>query len=163
MSLTLYEIDAALLACVDLETGEILDIEAFRGLQMERDAKIENMALWIKNLDAEAKAIREEELALADRRKAKESKAESLRAYLGEFLEGKKFSTARVSLSYRSSEAVEIPDEDAFIGMAIERGEYQYLSPQPPKIDRKAVKDAIKNGKEVEVAVLVKRSNLQLK
>ena len=33
----LYEIDQAILDCVDLETGEILDPEKLDALQMERD------------------------------------------------------------------------------------------------------------------------------
>ena len=52
----LYEIDQAILALVDPETGEILDYEAFSELKMKREEKIEGMALWHKNLTAEATA-----------------------------------------------------------------------------------------------------------
>ena len=48
--MTLYEIDAALAALMDPETGEIADIAAFEQLQMDRQTKIENVALWRKNL-----------------------------------------------------------------------------------------------------------------
>lgn len=33
---TLYEIDAAILSCVDLETGEVIDYERLQELQLER-------------------------------------------------------------------------------------------------------------------------------
>ena len=52
---SLYEIEEQILNCVDLETGEIIDEEALANLSMERDTKVENIALWIKNLLAEAK------------------------------------------------------------------------------------------------------------
>lgn len=77
--MTIYEIDARMAGLIDPETGELLDYEAFASLQMEREAKIENMALWYKDLTAEAKAIREEEKALAERRKSAENKAERLK------------------------------------------------------------------------------------
>ena len=46
----LYEIDAEILASVDQETGEILDIEKLDALQMERERKLEGVALWVKDL-----------------------------------------------------------------------------------------------------------------
>ena len=46
--MTLYEIDAAILAAIangtDPETGEINNLDELMGLQMERDQKIENIA-----------------------------------------------------------------------------------------------------------------------
>ena len=68
--MTLYEIDQAIQGLVDPETGELMDYEAFAALQMDRDAKIENMALWYKDLMADAKAIKEEADTLNERRKA---------------------------------------------------------------------------------------------
>ena len=62
--MTIYEIDSRIAELLDPDTGELLDYEAFAALQMEREAKIENMALWYKDLSAEAKAIRDEEKAL---------------------------------------------------------------------------------------------------
>ena len=75
---SLYEIEEQILNCVDLETGEIIDEEALANLSMERDTKVENIALWIKNLLAEAKMVKEEKDNLANRQKVCENKAESL-------------------------------------------------------------------------------------
>ena len=47
--MTLYEIDNAILECIDLETGEIIDTDKLDALQLERETKIENVALWIKD------------------------------------------------------------------------------------------------------------------
>lgn len=56
--MTLYEINNAILECVDMETGEIIDSDKLSELQIALDEKIENVALWIKDLKAEAEAIK---------------------------------------------------------------------------------------------------------
>lgn len=61
--MTLYEIEAQILECaseVDEETGEILDIEKLEALEIEKEKKQENIALWIKNLRAEKEAVKSE-------------------------------------------------------------------------------------------------------
>ena len=157
--MNIYEIEQAILNLVDPETGEITDFEALDNLTIARDEKIENVALWIKNLVAEAKAIREEEKSLAERRKAAENKAESLEKYLEQTLSGEKFSTAKVAISYRKSTAVNIADEETFAKTACPT----YLVYQPAEIDRKAISEALKNGAIIEGAELVERNNMQIK
>ena len=107
----LYEIDNAILDCIDTETGEVIDIDKLNELQLERDTKIENVACWIKDLKAEAEAIKAEKLALAERQKAAENKAESLKKWLAYALDGEKFSTARCSVSFRKTESVEVTED----------------------------------------------------
>ena len=63
----LYEIDQAIESLIDQDTGEVSDFDVFMDLQMAREAKIENVALLIKNLTAEAEAIKAEKNALAER------------------------------------------------------------------------------------------------
>lgn len=155
--MNIYEIEQAIMDLVDPETGEITDFDALDALSMARDEKIENIALWIKNLTAESKAIREEEKALAERRRAAETKADSLQRYLDRILDGNKFSTPRVAISYRKSKAVEIADEDTFIKAGA------YLILQEPKIDKKAISEALKNGTVIAGAELVERNNIQIK
>ena len=80
----LYEINAdldALLDSIDPETGEI-DGDALTALTMERQEKLEGLALKLKNLAAEAEMIKAEEKNLADRRKTVERNRDSLKAYL---------------------------------------------------------------------------------
>ena len=66
----LYDIDQEILACIDDETGEILDVEKLDALQMERERKLEGVALWVKDLKAEAAAVKEEADKLTARKKA---------------------------------------------------------------------------------------------
>ena len=92
MGMTLYDIDAQIAALdgaaeddmlIDEETGELISVsQALDALRMERDEKIENVACWVKNLSAEADAIREEENRLVKRRKAAETKAANLKSWL---------------------------------------------------------------------------------
>lgn len=157
--MNIYEIEQAILDLIDPETGEIKDLSALEELNVARDEKIENIAMWIKNLNAEAKAIRGEEKNLAERRRVAENKSESLKKYLDQTLNGEKFSTAKVAISYRKSDAVEIADEETFIKTA----DATYLVAQDPKIDKKAIKEAIKGGATVKGAELVERNNIQIK
>ena len=55
---TLYEIDTEILNCIDLDTGEILDVERLNALQVEKSKKIENVALYIKELKAENNTLK---------------------------------------------------------------------------------------------------------
>ena len=78
----LYEIDQAILDCVDMETGEILDSEKLTELNMERERKLEGVALWVKDLKAEAAAVKEEADKLTARKKALDNKIESIKNWL---------------------------------------------------------------------------------
>ena len=161
--MSLYNIDAAIMALVDPETGEIMNYDAFAALQMEREQKIEGMALWHKNLVAEAEAIKAEEKKLAERRKDLEVKAEKLKGYLHEALGGEKFSTPRVVCTFRASQGVEIQDEAAFIRTMQENMHFEFLSYKPPTVNRTAITKAIKEGQTVEGAELVSRNNISIK
>ena len=140
--MTLYEIDNEIMNCVDMETGEVIDTDKLNDLQMERDAKIENVALWIKELKAEAEAIKNEKQALAERQRVAENKAESLKNWLAYALNGEKFKTAKCSISYRNSESVEVTEEGLEALMREHEDLLTYKTPEPNK---KAIKDAIKN------------------
>ena len=70
----LYEISQEMLACIDAETGEIIDIEKLSTLAMERDTKIKNIALWIKNLTADMEAYKREKTLLRSGRKPRKTR-----------------------------------------------------------------------------------------
>lgn len=161
--MNLYQIDQAILSLVDQETGEILDYEAFSDLQMAREEKIEGMSLWWKNLTAEAAAIRAEEISLAARRNDLEKKADSLKQYLAEILEGTKFSTARVACSFRKSKSVEITDEAEFIRQMQETQHFEFLKYSAPTINRTEITNALKAGQLVPGAQLIEKNNLSIK
>lgn len=158
--MTIYEIDQALLSLIDPDTGEIGDYGMFCELQMAKESKIENLALLIKNSIAEADAIKAERDNLYEREKAARNKADRLKKYLAEILCGEKFTSPRVAVTFRKSEAVEI-DED-FIEWAREKAGY-LLKYKDPEVNKTAIKEAIKNGTAIEFARIVQNNNIQIK
>ena len=158
--MNIYEIDNAMFSLIDEETGEIKDYEAFEELQMQREEKIENTALWYKSLVAESKAIREEEKALAERRKSLENKAESLKNFVNRTLNGNKFSTSKVAISYRKSTAVEVDDE--FIDYAMKNNS-DLLTYKQPEPNKAVIKEMLQGGFDIPHAELVERNNMSIK
>ena len=157
--MTLYEIDKAILDFefeVDEESGEILNASDLDELKMAREDKIEGISLWIKNLEAEKEAVKHEKDNFADREKRLGKKIESLKGYLTYALDGQKFSTPKVAVSFRKSESVHITDE--------------YLIPDEYKLftvvkkpDKKIIKDALKKGKDIMGCELVEKQNISIK
>lgn len=142
---------------IDEETGEILfDAENLDALQAAFDAKLEACGLFVKNLEADAKAIREEEKALAARRQALERKAERMKDYILRNLDaaGGRFATPRLALSTRKSEIVNVYDLESIP---------QDFLKVTTAADKTAIKKAIKGGAEVSGAAIVEKSNLQIK
>ena len=154
--MTLYEIDRQIAECVDPETGEIADAEVLDALVMEREAKIESVALWIKNLRAEAAAIKAEKDILAARQKAAESKIESLTKYLDHALGGERFETAKCAVSFRKSTETRITDESKI------PPEY-FTETVSRKADKARIKEAIFSGVDIEGAEIVTKLNAQIR
>lgn len=156
--MNLYEIEEAIMACVDTETGEIIDEEQLDKLSMERDEKIENIALWIKNLNAEAAAYKAEKQAFDARQKAAENKAASLKKYLSGYLAGNAYQSAKVAISFRRSESVQINDINT-----IAEFDTRYVKYAEPTADKTAIKKALKEGIMIPGAALVESRNIQIK
>ena len=153
--MTLYEIDQQIMDCIDLETGEIIDAEKLSALQMERDEKIENVALWIKDLKAEIDALKAEKQAFADRQKSAERTLESLNKWLTNALAGEKFKTTKVAVSFRKTKSVQIDNV-----LDLDESFLRYKDPEP---DKKAIKDAIEAGQTVKGAQLVENTSISVK
>lgn len=168
---SLYEIDSKLFElldqgfnseCINPETGEIdfeLAQKYLEDIQEQRDIKIESVALFIKDLAADALKIKNEEVKLKARREAKERKVEVLQNYLASSMLAfgeKKFETPRVALSFKKSEAIEIDDESTLPKEYL-REKITYAP------DKTALKQAIKSGEIIEGVRIVERQNLQIK
>lgn len=153
---TLYEIDAAIMGCIDGETGEVIDPVKLDGLMMQRERKLEGVALWIKNLKADMSALKAEKDAFAEREKQTKAKLESLSEWLTRALDGEKFETPKVKVSFRSSEAVEITDESL-----LPKDYIRVKTETAP--DKVAIKEALKHSFIVPGAELVQNKNIQIK
>ena len=160
----LYDIDAAILDCVDQETGEILDPEKLDALQMEREQKLEGVALWIKDLKAEAEAVKAEADKLTARKKSLENKIDGLKQWLLYALNGEKLKTPRCNVYQTHSQKVVIDDEKALVDMLMTSpfGE-KFLRVKDPEIDKNALKDSMKQGYEYEFAHLEQTESVVIK
>ena len=161
--MTLYEINKQIEALIDPETGEIAEGNAFDQLEMMRDEKLENIALWIKDLSAEEDAIAKEISNLKERKEKAAKKQESLKTLLLRELNGQKFSTPRCAISFRRSQKVEV-DEEQFLKWALEE-DYgdEYLRFKLPEIDKQLLKERLKDGVEIPYARLTENTSVQIK
>lgn len=156
----LYEIDQQILSIleqVDPETGELTDeqFNQLTELNLDREAKIDNLASWYKQTTAEAEAIRNEERTLAERRRVKANQAENIKQYLAFVMAGDKLETPRNRISWRRSQSVDITDETQI--------PEEFLVPQPAKVSKSEISQAIKAGREVPGAMLIEKQNIQIR
>lgn len=157
--MSLYKIDEAILNCVDEETGEILDQETFEKLNMERNAKIENLALWVKNLKAEVLAYKAEKASFEERAKTAENKAKNIEKYLTNLLQGSKFTTNKVSISFRKSSVVDIDDNVVISTLPKEL----IRTKVTVEADKKAIKEYLNDGNELRGIRIKENNNIQIK
>ncbi len=161
--MTIFEIDSRITDLVDPETGELLDFEAFDLLQMERREKIENMALWCKELTAETEAIKNEIGILTKRKQAKERRSLSLLSYIGRILDGEKFETPRCVVTFRRSKALQVENNLSVVGWCRENGYEDCIVLEPPKVSKKAISQLLKDGVDVPYVHFVERLNVGVK
>lgn len=161
--MNLYEIKEEFLELLDaIENGEIPDgaiADTLEGMKGEFDEKIENTACYIKNLKAEADAIKAEENSLKERRQVKEHQIERLKngmmecmSHLGiKKVEGAR---ARVTISTRAGASVLISPD------AVIPEEYQRTKVEPDKV---ALKEALKAGVDIKGVTLVDSRSVTIK
>ena len=151
----LYEINNEIIDCIDMETGEIIALEKLEALQMDRHEKLRNIAFVALNAAADAKAYEEQEKKFAARKKAAKSTVEWAKATLARELAGQKMKEPDFTISFRKSETVEIADLNAVPD--------EFLVPQPPKVDKIGLKEAIKGGAVIGGVTIAEKKNIQIK
>ena len=160
----LYDIDAAILACVDQETGEIFDPEQLDALVMEREQKLEGVALWIKDLKAEAEAVKAEADKLNARKKAIDNKVENLKTWLMYALGGEKLKTVRCNVYQTHSQKLSVPDEPGLISFLQTLNEPEkFLRFKEPELKKDDIKKALKDGYEIPGAALEETEGLVIR
>ena len=164
----LYEIDNVIASILDEisnaidEDGQIIDENLLIKLEQElnvftmaKNDKIENVGLMYKNIQAEAEAVKREKGNFAKRQKALENKAEWLKKYLAGSLQGEKFKTEKIVISYRKSTSLNLEVEA--INLDDEYRDVRYT----PKKD--VIKKAIQSGVEIDGASIIEKQNIQIK
>ena len=160
----LYEIDQEILDCVDLETGEILDTAKLDALQMERERKLEGVALWVKDLKAEAAAVKAEADKLTARKKALDNKIDGLKNWLLFALRGEKLKTPRCNVYYTHNQKVAVENEGKLIEFlqTLEKPE-RFLRFREPELRKDEIKKALKDDYEIPGAILEETESVVIK
>ena len=161
--MTLYEIKDQYLDVLNSsevnEDGEITNIDAIERAEGEFKDKAEAVACYIKSLEAEAKALKDETINLLARMKAKENRAEKLRDYLSFCMTSantERIETPKCNLFFRMSTRAVIDDEDAL--------DEKYIVYKATKtISKQAIKDDLMSGAEITGAHVETVMNLQIK
>ena len=160
----LYEIDQEILECVDLETGEILDSDRLTALQMERERKLEGVALWVKDLNYEAQMVKEEADKMTARKKALDNKIASIKAWLLWALDGEKLKTPRCNVYQTHSQRVTVANEPELIKFlqTLEDPE-KFLRFKEPELKKDEIKKALKEGTIIPGAELETTKSVVIK
>lgn len=137
------------------------------GIEQEFEVKAENIAVFIKELNAEIEALKQEEERLRARRKAKENKTESLKDYLKSCMIciGRlKIDTVKARISIRKNpEAAQFDNEKDFVRMCMENDLDDFLRYKEPEINKTAVKEALKAGEKIPGAELGRTQSIIIK
>lgn len=159
--------------------GDIIeDIEAYKnkmlsawfdtleGIEGEFDEKAENIAVYIKELEAEAKTLKAEKIAVGKRQAQKEKTAEGLRKYLITSMKAigrNKVDMPKAVLSLKNNApSLVVDDEISFINWAQKHND-NLLKYSMPEIKKNDVKTLCKNGEKVPFVHLERKASLTIK
>jgi hypothetical protein len=162
MSISLYDIEHKRLELFDALTGDDEAAAArakdeLAAIEEVRDDKLAGCCGHLKNLESDVEAIQTEIVKLNDKLSAALKRADKFRDYIKFCIgEGSKWKNGVHSISWRKSEAVEIPDD--------EKVPSQYMRVTVTESpDRAAIKLDLRNGLQVDWAKIVERQSLQVK
>lgn len=158
--MTILEYNSEIENCFNPETGEV-DDTMLTALIEAREEKIEQVICFYKNVVAMAKAMKEEEDKLKERRQAEENRAERLKNYITYALQGEKFKTARNAVSYSHSKSTQCSED--FVKWAEEHKRKDLLSYGKPTANKTAIKAALEKGETDIPAQIVENVNTIIK
>jgi predicted nuclease with TOPRIM domain len=156
----LYELTTNYLSVMDM--AEEMDTDTLKdtleSIEEEIHDKAENIAKLVKNLNADVDALKTEEKRLADRRKSLENKVIHLKEYLQNQLE-----VAGLDKVKRPTLTVSIQNNPPSVKVIDEKLLSDFMIPQDPKLDKKAILTALKEGQEVNGAELFQSRGVRIR
>lgn len=142
---------------LDEETGEILSADALHAVEAQAAEKIEATALYLRELDAEAKAAKDEADRMLARVKSMQKRSDYLKSMLLDALHATgKVKTSRVTVSIRTTKAVEIAE-----GADLPEAYTTVKTTVSP--NKTAIKDALSAGIEVPGCHIEERESVQIR
>lgn len=171
--MTLYDYSSDFIELFDkldeLQGDEDLEqawFDTLESIECDFMDKAENIAAYIKSLNAYADTLKAEEKHLAERRRAKENRAERLKKYLLECMETThitKIDRPMAQISVRNNaESPRFKSESEFIAWAQENAD-ELLRYKPPEIDKTAVKKFLQDGGELDGVTLERSKSVIIK
>lgn len=142
------------------EDGVWINESEWEAIQMEKEEKIENTILVIKNKQYLLDALKSEKGNIDERIKVLTNEIKRLKERVGESLNYQKFETPKCKVSFRKSEAVVIKDESKIPKKFFKKEEVSTFLKNEAK---KYLKGIGGSGKTCEWAELEEHQNIQIK
>ena len=149
--MTLYEMKQAAINLYEMLQADEIDEQTYNDTMegIGADEKLEDYIYVIKQCEADNVAIKTEIDRLKTNKEKNDKAIERMKKAVVDFMNAtgqKKANAGTFKLSLRKSESTLITDETKIPS--------EYLVPQPPKVDKTAIKKAIKLGIKVDGAVI---------
>lgn len=161
--MTLYNLTNEYMQLLELAENPEIDPQAIsdtlEAISGEIEDKAQNIAIVIKELDSQAEKLSAEIQRLSERKSSIVSNIATLKRNLTNAMNvtGKvKFKTELFTFNVQKNPPALIVDNDKAIPA-------QYLIPQDPKIDKKAILNAIKSGEKVDYAHIEQTEGVRIK
>lgn len=161
--------DGNIIANVDAYRNKMLTawFDTLTGIEGEFDEKAESIAIYYKQLLAEAKMLKAEKAAIAKRQSQKEKQAESLKTYLFKSMQAlgrQKIDMPRAVISLKkNAPSLVIDDEISFVEWAEEHNLDHLLKYSMPEVKKNDVKALCKKGEEIPFIHMESKQSLSIK
>ena len=155
-----YKSACETLADLDLDEQTIAD--TLEGMSGDLEVKATNVAMFARNLEATAAAIKDAEAQMASRRKALERRADHMRDYLLRNMQHAgidKIEGAYMKISVRSNP----PSVEVFDAAQVPAIYMRQPAPPPPSPDKAAIKAAFATGADVPGARIASSQRVEIK
>lgn len=146
--------DGNIIANVDAYRNKMLTawFDTLTGIEGEFDEKAESIAIYYKQLLAEAKMLKAEKAAIAKRQSQKEKQAESLKTYLFKSMQAlgrQKIDMPRAVMSLKkNAPSLVVDDEISFVEWAEEHNLDHLLKYNMPEVKRMMSRLSAKRAKK---------------
>lgn len=143
--------------CEDNEVNDYVNL-SLDNLDMEFEEKVENIVKFIKNMEADVKAIKEEKKRLSDKQKVLENRIERMKDYISDnmaLLGKKKVKAGLFNVGIRKCP----PSVDIYNLDEVPE-KYKVIKIE---IDKASIKESFKNGIEVDGCKLESKESLSIK
>lgn len=161
--------DGNIIANVDAYRNKMLTawFDTLTGIEGEFDEKAESIAIYYKQLLAEAKMLKAEKAAIAKRQSQKEKQAESLKTYLLKSMQAlgrQKIDMPRAVMSLKkNAPSLVVDDEISFVEWAEEHNLDHLLKYNMPEVKKNDVKALCKKGEEIPFVHMESKQSLSIK